>query len=65
MGETQLESSHLSQYTDLKGKKYCNNDDKHKELQMDKHEYIKKRLQNHKMWGRKLRISGHFFLECV
>ena len=38
--KSQLESNHLSQYTDLKGKKNCKIDDKHKEQQKDKHENV-------------------------
>ena len=49
-----------------KGKKtYCRSNDKHKEQQKDKHEDVKKGYQNHKMWGRKVRKSLLFFLECV
>ena len=35
-------------------KTYCKSDDKHKEQKMDKHEDVKKALQNHRMWGRKV-----------
>jgi len=51
-----LESNHLNKpaYRSKRGKKnYYKSDDKHKEQQRDKHEDIKKGLQNHRMWGRK------------
>ena len=44
-----------------KKKTYCKSDDKHKEHQKDKHEDVKKELQNHKMWGRKVRKYRLFF----
>ena len=40
-------------------------DNKCKEQQKDKHEEVKKGLQNHKIWGRKVRKSRLFLLECV
>ena len=63
----------MRRYTDLKGKNqptnekttYCKSDDKHKEQQKDKHEGIKKGVECHRMWGRKVRNSRLFFLECV
>ena len=58
-----MENNHLSQYTDLKGKKaYCKSDNKNKKQQKDKHEDAKKKLKNHKMWGRKIRKSRLFYL---
>ena len=42
-------------------KNFCKSDDKHKEQQKDKHENVKKGLQNHRMWGRKVRKSRLFF----
>ena len=49
------------------GKKtYCKSNNKHKEQQKDKHEGVKKGLQNHKIWGRKVRKSRLFFVRmCV
>ena len=43
----------------------CKSNDKHMEEQKDIHEDIKKGHQNHKMWGRLVRKSSFFFLECV
>ena len=40
---------------------YYNSDDKHKEQQNDKHEDVKKGLQNYTMWGRKVRKYRLFF----
>ena len=37
-----------------KRKTYCKSDEKHKEQQKDKHEDVKKGLQYHRMWGRKI-----------
>ena len=45
-----------------KKKAYCKSNDKRKEEQRGKHEDILKGLQNHKMWGRKVRKSRLFFL---
>ena len=56
-----MESNHLNEPVyRSKGKKYCKSDDKHKEHQKYKHD-VKKGHQNHKMWGRKVRISRFFF----
>ena len=58
----------MCQHTDLRvGKKekekrnYYNSNDKHKEQQKDKHEDVKKGIQNHRMWGRKIRKYRLFF----
>ena len=61
-----MESNHLnkSAFRSKSGKKqkiYCNSDDKHKKQQKDKHEDIKKGIQNHRTWGRKVRKSRLFF----
>ena len=48
-----------------KKKSYCKRDTKHKEWPKDKHEDVKKGLQKHKMWGRKVRKSKLFFLNSV
>ena len=56
--KSKLETNHLSQYIDLKGKKkktICESNEKHKEQQKDKHEDVKKRHQNHKRWRRRVR----------
>ena len=63
-----LESNHLNKaaYRYKRGKKnYCKSDDKHKEQQKDTHEDVKKRLQNHRMWGRKVRTSILLFLKKI
>ena len=44
-----------------KRKTYCKSDEKHKEQQKDKHEDVKKGLQNCRMWGRKVRKSRQSF----
>ena len=60
-----MESNHLNKpvYRSKRGKKkpYCKSDDKHKEQQEDKHEDVIKGLQNHRIWGRKVRKSKLFF----
>ena len=43
----------------LKG--MTNTRDKHKEKQKDKNEDVKKELQNHRIWERKVRKSKLFF----
>ena len=48
-----------------KTKNYCKSDDKHKEQQKDKYEDVKKGLQNHRTWRRKVRKSRHFFFKNV
>ena len=54
-----MESDHLNKpsYISKSGKKknYCKSNDKQKEQQKDKHEDVKKGLQNRRMWGRKVR----------
>ena len=44
-----------------KKKNYCKSDNKHKEQQKDKHEDVKKGLQNQKVWRRKVRKSRLLF----
>ena len=56
---------HNHQYTDKpvyrsKRKTYCKSDDKHKEQQKHKREGVEKGLQNHRLWGRKVRKSRLF-----
>ena len=71
MEKPQLESNHLnkpayrSKTSGKKKKNYCKSDDKHKEQQKDTHEDVKKRLQNHRMWGRKVRTSILLFLKKI
>ena len=57
--KSQLESNHLNKpvYRSKRKKvKVVINTRK------DKHEGVKKRLQNHRMWGRKVRKSRNFFI---
>ena len=59
-----MESSHLNKPAcrTKRGKKnYYKSDNKHKQQQKDKDEDVKKGLQNHRMWGRKLGKSRLFF----
>ena len=44
---------------------YFKRDDKHKEQQKDKHQDVKKWLQNHRMWGRKVKKSRLSFFICL
>ena len=44
-----------------KKKIYCKSDEKHKEQKKEKYKHGKKGLQNHRMWGRKVRKSRLFF----
>ena len=48
-----------------KKKNYCKSNDKHKEQQKDKHEHVIKGLQNHKMWGRKVKTYRLFLKMCL
>ena len=69
MWKIQLENNHLNKSAyrtkSMKKKSYCSSDDKYKEQQKNKHEDIKKGLQNHRMWERKVRKSRLFFLNNV
>ena len=57
-----MESNHLSQHTDLKKKKnYGKSDDKHTRNSKRRNMMLKKGLQNHAMWGRKVRKYILFF----
>ena len=48
----------MSKYKHVKEKKnYCKSDNKYKEQQKGKHEDVKKGLQNHSIWRRKVRSS--------
>ena len=61
-----MQSNHLNKPANRakrgkKKKNYCKNDDKHKEQKKDTHEDVKKGLQSHRMWGRKVRKYRFFF----
>ena len=60
-----MESNHFNKpvYTSKRTKKYCKHDYKHKEQQKDKHEDVKRGLQNYRRWGRKVRKSRLFVFD--
>ena len=63
-----MESNHISQHTDLKKEKknYGKSDDKHTRNSKRRNmKMLKKGLQNHAMWGRKVRKYRLFFLNNV
>ena len=62
-----MERNHLNKpvYRSKMTKTYSKSEEKHNEQQKDKHEDVKKGLQNHRMWGRKVRKSRHFFRMCL
>ena len=59
--KSKLESNNLNRPVLKKKKNYCKSDDQLKKQQKDKHEDVKKGLQNHRMWRTKIRKSRLFF----
>ena len=48
-------------YRSKRKKIYCESDDKHKEQQRNKPEYVERRHENRKMWGMRVRKSRFCF----